>query len=80
MAIRPESILMSENPVSSRLKGTINKATYLGGHMEYTISTELGELFVIDKNIISPLGDNTSVGLSLANHGVTLVSDNNESE
>ncbi|MBL4784389.1 MAG: ABC transporter ATP-binding protein [Cohaesibacteraceae bacterium] len=75
IAIRPASILISVDMTGGGLDGTISKATYLGGHMEYTILTELGELFVINSDVYSPFAINSSVKVSLSKHGVTLVND-----
>ena len=54
IAIRPESILISGDTSGDGLQGNIGKTIYLGDHMEYTVTCELGELFVIDKNVVSP--------------------------
>ena len=51
MAIRPESILLGDPDSSSALVGTIDKAAYLGGHLEYQVSTPVGDLFVIDPRV-----------------------------
>ncbi len=75
IAIRPESIIMSGDTTQPGLAGSIVKTNYLGSHMEYTISTELGDLFVIGRDVVSPFAENTPVTATLANHGVTLVGD-----
>ena len=68
VAIRPESIVIGEN--GSGLAGTVRKATYLGGLMEYTIGTALGELFVIDMAVDRSRVAGMEVGLRFANRGV----------
>jgi iron(III) transport system ATP-binding protein len=73
LAIRPESVLLDAGNPGSGLPGTIAKATYLGSHMEYTVTTEQGELFVIAGDVVTPMKRGISVGVTLANHGVTLV-------
>lgn len=73
VAIRPESINLSTKQVKNGLEGTIRKATYLGSHMDYLVDTPVGELYVFDGNIGSPLIAGTSVSITLASHGVTLV-------
>ena len=75
VAIRPESVLLSQQTSAPYLSGTISKAAYLGDHMEYNVATKLGELFVIDKDVVTPLEADTEVSITLANHGVTLVYD-----
>jgi iron(III) transport system ATP-binding protein len=68
VAIRPESITIGEN--GAGLPGTVRKAAYLGGLMEYTIDTALGSLFVIDMAVDRPRMAGSAVGLRLADHGV----------
>ena len=68
VAIRPESIEIGEN--GAGLPGTVRKAAYLGGLMEYTIDTALGSLFVIDMAVDRPRSAGSAVGLRLADHGV----------
>jgi len=45
--------------------------------MEYTVATELGELFVISPSVVNPLAAETTVSVTLSDHGVTLVGANN---
>ena len=68
VAIRPESIVIGEN--GSGLAGTVRKSAYLGGLMEYTIGTALGDLFVIDMAVDRSRVAGAEVGLRFANHGV----------
>ncbi|MDQ2962258.1 MAG: ABC transporter ATP-binding protein [Pseudomonadota bacterium] len=68
IAIRPESIVVGEN--GSGLAGTVRKSAYLGGLMEYTIGTALGDLFVIDMAVDRPRVTGAAVGLRFANHGI----------
>jgi len=69
VAIRPEAIAIGAAN-GQGLPGTVRKATYLGGLMEYTIATELGDLFVVDMAVARALSSGTAVSLKLANHGV----------
>ena len=75
LAIRPESILLSTAAGEAGLVGTVSKATYLGNHMEYTVDSAIGELFVVDSRISSPIPQGEQVSIELANHGVTFVQD-----
>ena len=50
IAVRPESLRLSTvAPTGPALEGRVVKAAYLGTHMEYTVSTAVGELFVVDR-------------------------------
>jgi len=69
VAIRPESVAILSDG-GAGLPGTIAKAAYLGGLMEYTIATVLGNLFVVDTAVEQPRAVGAAVTLRLANHGV----------
>ena len=48
VALRPESVLMSnERPATGGIKGEVTWRSYLGFATEYTVETELGEVFAI---------------------------------
>lgn len=61
-AVRPESVLL-EDGTGSGLAGTILKAAYLGKHLEYTVDTPVGELFVIDRRVDVPRAVGSGVTL-----------------
>src|SRR6185369_10195056 len=60
VAVRPEAIELAL-PGEPGLAGTVRKAAYIGGVMEYTIGTAVGD---------RPLSAGAEVMLKLANHGV----------
>ena len=55
------------------LPGRVVKAAYLGSHIEYAVTTDVGELFVIGSDVVEPLKPGAEAWLALGNHGVTLV-------
>jgi len=74
IAVRPESLRISTAaPAGPALEGRIAKAAYLGTHMEYTVSTSVGELFVVDRAVMRPTLAGTSVWVAFEDHGVTVV-------
>jgi iron(III) transport system ATP-binding protein len=74
VAVRPESLRLSTaSPAGPALEGRIAKAAYLGTHMEYTVSTPVGELFVVDRNVTRPTPAGTPVWVAFEEHGVTVV-------
>lgn len=75
VAIRPESVQLALDPGPGVMAGTVRKSAYLGGHMEYSVSTTVGDLFVVDPRVDTPIGADTTVGVTLAPHGVTVVRD-----
>jgi len=72
-ALRPETIALLPERRNDAIAGEIRKATYLGSHMEYTVSTPLGELFVTDHAVNRPLAPGTAVSVIPGERGVTLV-------
>lgn len=73
LAIRPQSVQLSDAETGSALTGEILKATYLGGHIEYTVATPAGEFFVIDPRVYTMFAPGSSISVSFAEQGVTLV-------
>ncbi len=74
LSIRPEAFLLSATrPNRPCIAGIIAKAAYLGAHMEYSVTTEGGELFVVDRDVMRPIAVGSTVWIDLADHGVTVV-------
>ena len=72
VAIRPESIVLHSDRASA-LRGTVSKAAYLGTHMEYTVASPIGQLFVVDRDVARPIAAGSDVAINLSDHGVALV-------
>jgi iron(III) transport system ATP-binding protein len=72
VAIRPESIVIGP-AAPDRLFATITKVRYLGAIVEYTLATELGELFAIDRDARVPLKPGDVASLTLRDHGVVIL-------
>jgi len=72
VSIRPESIVLRA-PGEGLVRGTVRKATYLGGSVEYTLDTDIGELFAISLDVAEPRKVGTEVGVALADHGVVVI-------
>jgi iron(III) transport system ATP-binding protein len=74
IAIRPESLVLVEAPPGGpALAGQVAKVAYLGTHMEYTVSTVVGDLFVVDRAVSRPRAVGAAVWVAFADHGVTVV-------
>ena len=73
VAIRPECVGLEPARTDTGIRGTVAKAVYLGSHMEYTVETGLGELFVIQHRTDSPMPRGTEVSVVLTERGVSLV-------
>jgi len=72
LSIRPEAITLTPDGTSV-LQGTIRKASYLGGIMEYTVETAVGLLFVISTAVDAPISQGARVGVALSRHGVVAI-------
>ena len=73
IAVRPESLVLSAERSARSIEGRLAKAAYLGTHMEYTVAFAGGDRFVVDKNVTSPFKVGSTLWVSLADHGVTLI-------
>ena len=73
VAIRPETVVLEPARAESGIRGTVTKSVYLGSHMEYTVETAMGELFVIQHRTDAPMGRGVEVSVILTDRGVSLV-------
>ena len=72
VSIRPEAIELRRNG-DAPVNGTVRKAAYLGGLMEYSLDTDIGALFVVSTAVERPLAVGSAIGVALANHGVVVI-------
>ena len=76
LAVRPNAFLLrAGGPVAGEIAGTIRKAAYLGGHMEYelTLAGVEHEIFIVDPRVDAPLEPGSLVGVAIAGSGAALV-------
>jgi iron(III) transport system ATP-binding protein len=74
LAIRPEAIHIDATaPASPVLAGHIARSLFLGDHMEYTVDTGAGTLFVIDHHVDRPLAVGTDVRVSFRLSGLAVL-------
>jgi iron(III) transport system ATP-binding protein len=73
VAVRPHGFRLHRDDPGAAIKGRVHKASYLGKHIEYTIESPLGELFLIDsvREDAAPAG--SDVWVTFADRGVALV-------
>lgn len=71
VAVRPEAWHIQRD--GSGLSAKLQKLAYLGSFFEYTFETALGPIFVVSPDLTDVLPLGTTVGLSLADHGVSVV-------
>jgi iron(III) transport system ATP-binding protein len=74
LAVRPSRILLHSAGTPNTLPATIEKATYVGSHLEFIVSTELGGAFVISPDVDTSFAPGQSVGLGFPEKGPVLIS------
>lgn len=71
-AIRPEA-WRAGAPAPDTLNGQLVKQAYLGSHLELTVDTPLGDIFVVSPDLRQRWQVGDTVGLSLGERGVSVV-------
>jgi iron(III) transport system ATP-binding protein len=71
VAVRPEAWQIGA--ADQGLPARLTKLAYLGSNHEYSFETALGLIFVVSPDLTRVLEVGTQVGLSLAQHGVSVV-------
>jgi iron(III) transport system ATP-binding protein len=71
VAVRPEAWQINRD--GGGLAATLIKLAYLGSFFEYTFDTVLGKIFVVSPDLDRVLDVGAQVGLTLADHGVSVV-------
>jgi iron(III) transport system ATP-binding protein len=74
VAVRPDAVTIDGEPRSSggpgstdaALAARVLKASYLGRHVEYTLATPLGDLFVVDRRTRAPLPVGSEVKIAFS--------------
>ena len=74
LAARPNRINIREAGTPGTLPGKLEKATYVGSHLEFVVSTELGEVFVVSPDVDCGLKAGQPVGLDFPERGPVLIS------
>jgi iron(III) transport system ATP-binding protein len=67
VAVRPDAVAIGDATGNgAALTARVLKASYLGKHIEYTLATPLGDLFVIDRRTRTPLPAGAEIRIALA--------------
>lgn len=66
LGVRPNRVEIAKAGLKNALQGEIIRKTYVGNHLEFTIETQISELFSTTTNVDSPheVGDKVSVRFS----------------
>lgn len=73
MILRPHQIELSRNRENSRFRGEVTQAAYLGNQIQYSVTGDLGELFVVANPTEDPLTVGEAVMVSFKSQDVRLV-------
>jgi iron(III) transport system ATP-binding protein len=73
LAIRPDAAALSSAPVAQGLEATVAKAAYLGRQREYTVSTPVGDLFVVDRGRADARPVGSTVWLDFGGDGIVVL-------
>jgi len=75
LAIRPEAISMhGQRPsTGAALGGKVKKAAYLGKHLEYSVETPVGTLFVVDHSGVQQQPAGSETWLTFAERGLIAI-------
>jgi iron(III) transport system ATP-binding protein len=73
IVVRPEAIRVVEADAPDVLPATVSRATYMGSHTEYYLTTPVGELFALAPDRLERRAPGAAVGVRLDTEGVVLV-------
>lgn len=73
VAVRPRRVRLVPNGTPDMITSKIAKATYVGGHMEYTVETPFGPLFAVSGNVDEPFALGQTMALSFSGSGPVLL-------
>ena len=75
VAIRPESINIHQEKVDNSIQARINKISYVGNHYQYTITSPIGDLYVVSGNTFTNYKLNENIFITFKNNGLNILSD-----
>ena len=70
LAVRPSRLLIGAN---EGVSATVEKSTYVGVRMEYTLVGDFGQVFAVQDDVDDPLEVGTNVKMSFADKGPVLL-------
>ncbi len=73
LAARPSRIDIHPAGTAGKLAGQIEKATYVGSHLEFAVRTEFGEVFVVSPDVDLPYRAGETVGIGFPARGPVLI-------
>ena len=75
LAARPGRLEIHPAGTRESIPGRLEKAIYVGSHLEFVVACEFGEVFVVSNEVDSPLTTGQEIGLKFAARGPVLIAD-----
>ena len=73
LAARPSRIEIHTAGAPNTLPGTLDKATYVGSHLEFVVKTEFGDVFIVSPDVDLSYSVGQSVGVGFPARGPVLI-------
>ena len=75
VAVRPEAIILQSNKLSNGISAKIVKASFVGNHYQYTVSSSLGELYLVSEDVVNHYKYDDQVYLTFNEQGLNILTD-----
>jgi len=75
VAVRPEAITLHSDQVSNSISATITKVSYVGNHYQYTVSSSLGDLYIVSEDVVNHYNPGDKIYLTFQMNGLSILSD-----
>jgi len=73
LAVRPNRLCIGPAGTANTLPGLLDKVTYVGSHLEFMISTDLGDVFAVTEDVNAAFSAGQSIGIGFPAHGPVLI-------
>ena len=75
VAVRPEAIILQSNKLSNSISAKIVKASFVGNRYQYTVSSLLGELYLVSEDVVNHYKYDDQVYLTFNEQGLNILTD-----
>ena len=75
VAVRPEAITLHSDKISNCISATIIKVSYVGNHYQYTVSSSLGDLYIVSEDVVNHYNPGDKIYLTFQMNGLSILSD-----
>ena len=75
VAVRPEAIILQSNKLSNSISAKIVKSSFVGNHYQYTVSSSLGELYLVSEDVVNHYKYDDQVYLTFNEQGLNILTD-----